>query len=90
MAAYTRLTRNSWFQVVDRIGFLEITRRGVTGIAIPTIRINCGMHRINWMTLGKKDRVVVWTVVASTATCCVGWMYCIHKLICLGKTSQRI
>lgn len=74
--------------MVDRIGFLEIPRRRVTGIAIPAIRIHCGMHRINWMALGKEDRIVVGTDVASTATCGVGGMDRIHKQRCCGISTR--
>ena len=59
MATYARLGLNGWILVIDRIGFLEITCRGVTCIAIPTIRINGVMHRIRRMALGKIDRIVV-------------------------------
>jgi len=52
MATYTRLGLDGRILVVDRIGFQEIACRGVTRIAFPAIGIDCGMHRIAWMTPG--------------------------------------
>ena len=87
MTTYALLGLNDWILVVDRIGFLEITRRSVTGIAIPAIGIHCGMHGIRWMTLGKINRIVIGAIVAITATRCVGWMHRIYKWIGLGKAA---
>ena len=87
MTTYALLGLNDWILMIDRIGFLEITRRSVTGIAIPAIRIHCGMHGIRWMALGKIDGIIVGAIVASTATCRVGWMYRIYKRIGLGKAA---
>ena len=52
MATYARLGLDGWILVVDRIGFQEIACRRVTRIAFPAIGIDCGMHRIAWMTPG--------------------------------------
>lgn len=75
--------------MVDRIGFLEIARGSVTGIAIPGIRIHGGMHRIHGMAPGQVDRIVVGTDVARTATGGVGGMYRIHKRRRLGIPTRR-
>ena len=87
MATNARLAFNNGVQVVDRIGLHEFTCRGVTGIAIPTIRIHRGMYRIRWMALGKIDRIVVCAVVTCTATRCVGGMDRIHKWVGLGEAT---
>jgi len=52
MTTHTRLGPNGRILVVDRIRFLEITRRCMTGIALPTVGIHCGMHGIRRMALG--------------------------------------
>ena len=87
MATNARLALNDRVLVVDRIGFHEITRRSVAGIAIPTVRVHRGMHGIRWMALGKIDRIVVGAGVAGTATRCVGGMDCIHERIGLGEAA---
>ena len=87
MATYAWLGLNDWVLMVDRVGFLEIPRRCVTGIAIPAIRIHRGMHRVRWMALGKIDGIIVGAIVASSATRSVGWMYRAYKRIGLGKAA---
>jgi len=87
MATNARLAFNERVLVVDRIGLQEFTGRGVTGIAIPTIRVHRGMHGIRWMALGKIDRIVVCAVVACTATRCVGGMGRVHERIGLGEAA---
>ena len=59
MATHALLRLDGWILVVDRIGFQEITRRGVTSVALPTVGIHGGVHGIAWMGRGMKDRVVV-------------------------------
>ena len=43
MATDARLGFNARVLVVDRIGLHKFTCRGVTGIAIPTVRVHRGM-----------------------------------------------
>ena len=59
VTAYALLGLDGRILVIDRIGLHEITRRGVTRIAIPTVRIDGGMHGIRWMFSGVIDRIVV-------------------------------
>jgi hypothetical protein len=87
MATNARLALNGWVLMIDRIGLFEITRRGVTGIAFPTIRVHRGMHGIRWMALGQIDRIVICAVMACTATRCVGRMDCIRKRIGFGEST---
>ena len=75
--------------VVDRIGFLEIARGGVTGIALPTIGVHGGVHRIHGMALGQVDRIVVGPDVAGTATGGVGGMDRIYKRRRSGIATRR-
>lgn len=88
MTAYACLGLDSRVLVIDRIGLLEITRRRVTGITFPTIRIHCAMHRIRRMTLGKINRIVVRRIVAGTTTRCVGRMYRIYKRGCRSISTR--
>ena len=87
MATYALLGLNDWILMVDRVGFLEIPRCCVTGIAIPAIRIHRGMHRVRWMPLGKIDGIIVGAIVAGSATRGEGWMYRAYKRIGLGKAA---
>jgi len=79
VATYTLLGPDGWILVVDWIGLHEVTRRGVTRIAIPTIRINGVMHRTHWTAPGVIDRICVRTIVTRAATCCVHGMYRIYE-----------
>jgi len=87
VATDARLGFNDRILMVDGIGFLEITCRGVAGIAIPTIRVHRGVHGIRWMALGKIDCIVECAVVACAATRCVGRVNRIHEWIGLGEAA---
>ena len=88
MTGHARLGFYGRILMVDRIGLQEITRRGVTGIAIPPIRIHRGMRRVRGMAPGTIDRIIVGTDVARPATGGIGRVHRIHKRVSLGITAH--
>ena len=70
VTANARLRLNGRILMIDRCSFLETTRRGMTNIAIPTLRIGGGVCRTERgrLALGVVDRIVVGTNVARIAT----------------------
>src|SRR5512143_3019897 len=87
MTTHALLSLDGRILMVDRIGFLEITCRRVTRVAFPAVGIHGGMHGVTWMAPGKIDRIVVGSVVATTAARCVGRMYRVHKRARLRKAT---
>ena len=70
VTANARLRLNGGILMVDRCSFQEFTRRSMTNIAIPTVRIGGGVCRSEWgsLALGFVGRIIVGTNVARTAT----------------------
>jgi len=71
VTANARLRLNGGILMVDRCFFQETTRRGMTSIAIPTLRIGGGVCRTEWvgsLDRGVVGRFIVGTNVARTAT----------------------
>lgn len=88
MATYALLGPDGRILVVDRVGLHEIARRGVTRIAIPTVRIHGVVHGTRGAAPGVIDRISVGTIVTRAATGCVDGVYRIHKRNCRGKTTR--
>ena len=89
VTAHALLRLDGWILVVDRCSFREITRRRVTGIAIPAVRIRRVMRRRyrRGIERGAINRVVVQTAVAVIAPSRVGRMNRIYKRTRVGEAT---